>query len=189
MPRYVTAVSRSDPVDGWRARRANGGVVIDVQSGAVVLGGLSMPHSPRMYQGKLWLLNSGTGELGWIERGPGAEDARFRVLAFCPGFGRGLAFHGRHAFVGLSKPRHERFEGLALDRSLAEADSEPWCGLQIIDLYTGACVHWFRIDGSVAELYDLGVVPDVVRPVALGFTTDAILNLITHDPLKTDGIA
>jgi uncharacterized protein (TIGR03032 family) len=112
-PRYVTAVSRSDTVDGWRDRRANGGIVIDVQSGAVVLGGLSMPHSPRMYNGRLWLLNSGTGEIGWIERGPLAEDARFRALAFCPGFVRGLAFHGRHAFVGLSKPRHERFEGLA----------------------------------------------------------------------------
>lgn len=189
VPRYVTAVSRSDTVDGWRDRRADGGVVIDVQSGAVVLGGLSMPHSPRMYRGRLWLLNSGTGEIGWIERGPLAEDARFRVLAFCPGFVRGLAFHGRYAFVGLSKPRHERFEGLALDRRLAEADSEPWCGLQIIDLDTGACVHWFRIDGSVAELYDLGVVPDVVRPMALGFATNEILDLITHDPLATGGSA
>lgn len=189
VPRYVTAVSRSDTVDGWRDRRANGGIVIDVQSGAVVLGGLSMPHSPRMYRGRLWLLNSGTGEIGWIERGALAEDGRFRVLAFCPGFVRGLAFHGRYALVGLSKPRYERFEGLALDRRLAEADSEPWCGVQIIDLDTGACVHWFRIDGSVTELYDLGVVPDVVRPMALGFTTDEILNLITHDPFKTEGSA
>lgn len=189
VPRYVTAVSRSDTVDGWRDRRANGGIVIDVPSGAVVLGGLSMPHSPRVYRGRLWLLNSGTGEIGWIERGALAEDGRFQVLAFCPGFVRGLAFHGKYAFVGLSKPRYERFEGLPLDRRLAEADSEPWCGVQIIDLDTGACVHWFRIDGSVTELYDLGVVPDAVRPMALGFTTDEILNLITHDPLETDGSA
>ncbi|HCL62476.1 MAG TPA: hypothetical protein DIC31_08370, partial [Rhizobiales bacterium] len=33
------------------------------------------------------------------------------------------------------------------------------------------CVHWFRIDGPVGELYDLGVVPGVVRPMALGFAT------------------
>jgi hypothetical protein len=39
------------------------------------------------------------------------------------------------------------------------------------------------------ELYDLGVVPDVVRPMALGFATDEVLNLITHDPLNTDGSA
>jgi uncharacterized protein (TIGR03032 family) len=183
VPRYVTAVSKSDTVDGWRDRRSDGGIVVDVRSGEIVIGGLSMPHSPRLYRGRLWVLNSGTGEIGWVERGSSAEGATFHVLAFCPGFVRGLAFHGNHAFVGLSKPRYDRFEGLALDRRLAQADSEPWCGMQVIDLDTGACEHWFRIDGPVAELYDLGVVPGVVRPMALGFATNEILGLITHDPL------
>jgi uncharacterized protein (TIGR03032 family) len=188
MPRYVTAVSKSDTIDGWRDRRADGGIVVDVQTGEIVIGGLSMPHSPRLYRDRLWVLNSGSGEIGWIERGASAEDAKFHVLAFCPGFVRGLAFHGKHAFVGLSKPRYERFEGLALDKKLADADSEPWCGVQVIDLDTGACVHWFRIDGPVAELYDLGVVPGVVRPMALGFATNEILGLITHDPLERGGL-
>lgn len=183
VPRYVTAVSKSDTVDGWRDRRSDGGIVVDVRSGEIVIGGLSMPHSPRLHRGKLWVLNSGTGEIGWVERGSSAEGATFHVLAFCPGFVRGLAFHGKYAFVGLSKPRYDRFEGLALDRKLAEADSEPWCGMQVIDLDTGACEHWFRIDGPVAELYDLGVVPGVVRPMAIGFATNEILGLITHDPL------
>ena len=77
VPRYVTAVSRSDTIDGWRDRRADGGVVIDVQTGEIVIGGLSMPHSPRLYRGRLWLLNSGTGELGWIE--PGCQGRRRQV--------------------------------------------------------------------------------------------------------------
>ena len=96
--------------------------------------------------------------------------------------------HNCACFVGLSKPRYERFEGLALDKKLAETDSEPWCGIQVIDLDTGACVHWFRIDGPVGELYDLGVVPGVVRPMALGFATNEVLGLITHDPLEQGGI-
>jgi hypothetical protein len=91
--------------------------------------------------------------------------------------------------VGLSKPRYDRFEGLALDRKLAEADSEPWCGMQVIDLDTGACEHWFRIDGPVSELYDLAVVPGVIRPMAVGFVNDEILNLITHDPFDSRGLA
>jgi uncharacterized protein (TIGR03032 family) len=49
----VTAVSQSDVVDGWRDHRTGGGVVIDVQSNEIVARGLSMPHSPRWYQGKL----------------------------------------------------------------------------------------------------------------------------------------
>jgi uncharacterized protein (TIGR03032 family) len=154
-----------------------------VQTGEIVIGGLSMPHSPRIYRDRLWLLNSGTGELGWIEPGAGGAAAKFHALAFCPGFLRGLAFHGDHAFVGLSKPRYQRFEGLALDQKLADADSEPWCGVQVIDLKTGACVHWFRLDGAVAELYDLAIVPGAMRPMALGFASNEILGLITHDPL------
>ena len=66
MPRYITAVSKSDTIDGWRDRRADGGIVVDVQSGEIVITGLSMPHSPRLYRGRLWVLNSGTGELRWI---------------------------------------------------------------------------------------------------------------------------
>jgi uncharacterized protein (TIGR03032 family) len=182
-PRYVTAVSKSDTIDGWRDRRFDGGIVMDVATGEIVIGGLSMPHSPRLYRGKLWLLNSGTGEIGWIERGPSAGESHFRPLAFCPGFTRGLAFHGRFAFVGLSKPRYHRFEGLALDARLAETDSEPWCGVQVIELETGTCAHWFRIDGAVAELYDLAIVPGVTRPMALGFASNEILGLITHEPL------
>ena len=66
-PRYVTAVSRSDTIDGWRDRRDNGGIVIDVESNEIICTGLSMPHSPRMHNGELWLLNSGTGELGVVK--------------------------------------------------------------------------------------------------------------------------
>lgn len=179
--RFVTAVSRSDTIDGWRDRRAHGGVVVDVQSGEVVVDGLSMPHSPRMHRGKLWLLNSGTGELGWIEPARAARSAQFHAVAFCPGFARGLAFFDDYAFVGLSKPRYQRFEGLELDRKLAEADSEPWCGVQVIDLRGGTCAHWFRIDGSVTELYDVAVVPGNVRPMAIGFANNEIMEFITHE--------
>jgi len=183
VPRYVTAVSKSDTIDGWRDRRFDGGIVIDVATGEIVIGGLSMPHSPRVYGGKLWVLNSGTGELGWIERAEKAQDAKFQVVAFCPGFVRGLSFHGKFALVGLSKPRYERFEGLALDKKLADADSEPWCGVQVIDLDSGACVHWFRVDGPVGELYDVAVVPGVMRAMSLSFASNEVMGLITHDPL------
>jgi uncharacterized protein (TIGR03032 family) len=58
-PKYVTALGETDVVGGWRARKATGGVLMDVESGAVLLRGLSMPHSPRWHHGRLWLLNSG----------------------------------------------------------------------------------------------------------------------------------
>lgn len=181
-PAYVTAVSKSNTIDGWRDRRADGGVVIDVRQDKIVCEGLSMPHSPRLYNGELWMLNSGTGELGVVTGlGKGKAKARFEPRAFCPGFLRGLSIHGNLAFVGLSKPRYKRFEGLALDGKLAEADSEPWCGVQVIDLKTGNCVDWFRIDGAVAELYDVEVLPGVACPMSVSPNSGDLAALITYE--------
>jgi uncharacterized protein (TIGR03032 family) len=179
-PRYVTAVSKSNTIDGWRDRRSDGGILIDVASHKIMLEGLSMPHSPRVHDGKLYLLNSGTGELGRVEKDAAGKLA-FKPIAFCPGFVRGLAFHGKYAFVGLSKPRYQRFEGLALDARLKAADSEAWCGVQIIDLEDGTCVEWLRIDGAIGELYDVGVLPGVATPMALGFANADVVTLITHE--------
>jgi uncharacterized protein (TIGR03032 family) len=181
-PAYVTAISKSNTVDGWRDRRNGGGVVIDVASNKVICEGLSMPHSPRWYKGQLWVLNSGTGELGVIE---GLEHGmgHFVPHVFCPGFLRGLAFHKGYAFVGLSKPRYKRFEGLPLDHKLKDMDSEPWCGLQIIDLAKGSCVDWFRIDGAISELYDVEILPGIQTPMAVSPGSPEAANLVTwHKP-------
>ena len=168
-PRYVTAVSRSDVADGWRDRRADGGIVMDVRSGAVVAEGLSMPHSPRLHEGRLWLLNSGEGQLGFI------DDDRFQPVAFCPGYARGLAFIGNHALVGLSLARENRtFAGLPLDEALQARDSDPRCGLAVFDLTSGDMTAWVRIEGVVRELYDVAVLPNVRRPALIGFKSDEV---------------
>jgi len=181
-PAFVTAVSRSDVIDGWRDRRTEGGVVIDVDSGEVVCDGLSMPHSPRLHNGELWVLNSGAGELGVVVFDQEGAKGRFEPRAFCPGFLRGLAFIGKYAFVGLSKPRYKRFEGLALDQRLTDADAEPWCGVQVIDVEKRACVDWLRIDGTVAELYDVTVIPGFACPMAVSPGTGDAASLLTLPP-------
>jgi uncharacterized protein (TIGR03032 family) len=181
---FVTAVSRSDVIDGWRDRRADGGVVIDVRTGEVVCAGLSMPHSPRLHQGVLWVLNSGTGELGTVARRLGGS-GRFEPRAFCPGFARGLGLFGRYAFVGLSRPRYQRFEGLALDARLRQLDAEPWCGVQIIDLETGGCVDWLRIDGAIDELYDVAVIPGVACAMAVTPGSPEAASLVTLAPVAS----
>lgn len=161
---YVTGMARSCKVNGWRRHRVDGGFIMDVQSNRVVAEGLSMPHSPRVHDGELWVCNSGTGELGVVDR----QHGRFLPFAFFPGFIRGLAFHGNYAFVGLSRPRHARFDGLPLHARLAEDDLTPWTGIQIIDTTTAETVAWFRIEGPVSELYDVAVLPGVGCAVANG---------------------
>lgn len=177
-PRYATAVSRADVADGWRERRADGGVVIDVQTGEVVAHGLSMPHSPRLHDGRLWVLNSGAGEFGTIDPGAG----RFEPMAFCPGYARGLAFVDGYALVGLSLARDNRtFSGLPLDEALTRREAQARCGLLVIDLATGDVVEWVRIEGVVRELFDVAVLPGVANPAMIGFKTDEILRVISID--------
>jgi len=174
--RYVTAVSRSDVADGWRDRRSDGGVVIDVGSGEIVAQGLSMPHSPRLYRGRLWLLNSGSGEFGYVE----LDTGRFEAVAFCPGYARGLGFAGDRAIIGLSRPRENRtFAGLALDDALRMRDTEPRCGLIIVNLESGDITDWVRIEGVVQELYDVAVIPRVRRPSLIGFKGNEIRYVIS----------
>jgi uncharacterized protein (TIGR03032 family) len=176
-PAYVTATSRSDVVSGWRDRRAEGGCVIDVASDAIVTEKLSMPHSPRWFADRLWVLNSGTGHLGTIDLATGAFEPR----VFCPGFLRGLAFHNNHAIVGLSLPREGTFAGLALDEELKKRDADPWCGVQIVDLGSGDIVEWIRLEGGVSELFDVAVLPGVRWPVATGFLNEEIHKLYTFE--------
>jgi uncharacterized protein (TIGR03032 family) len=175
-PRYVTAVSTTDVHEGWREHRRDGGVVIDVPSGEIVARGLSMPHSPRLHRGKLYVINSGAGEFGSIDLATG----KFETIAFCPGYARGLAFIGDYAVIGLSGCRENRtFQGLPLDDALAAKNVQPRCGLQVVDLRSGDVAHSLTIEGIVRELYDVAILPNVVRPSALGFKTDEIRRTIT----------
>jgi uncharacterized protein (TIGR03032 family) len=177
-PRYVTLVANSDVADGWRDRRADGGMLIDVASNEVLLQGLSMPHSPRLHEGRVWLLNSGTGEIGFLDRAA----KKFQGIAFCPGYARGLTFVGPYAIVGLSLARENRtFQGLPLDGALAARGAEPRCGLLVIDTRNGDTVEWLRIEGVVGELFDVAALPGIRNPAAIGFVTDEVRRVIAID--------
>lgn len=181
-PRYVSAVSQSDVADGWRDRRQDGGCVIDLDSNEVIAGGLSMPHSPRVHNDQLWVLNSGSGEFGRIDR----TTSKFEPLTFCPGYLRGMSFVDDFAVVGLSKPRDNKtFTDLALDDQLRNRDAEARCGLYVIDLRTNDVVHWLRIEGIVAELYDVVALRGVKRPMLLGFKTDEIRRTLSVGESET----
>ena len=177
-PKYVTAVSRSDIVNGWRERRADGGIIIDVADDRIVSEGLSMPHSPRLHEDKLYVLDSGRGFLAEVDIAGGKR----RDIAFCPGFLRGLAIHNGHALVTVSKAREGSFTGLALEEELKGRDAEAWCGVLIIDLATGDIVEWLRFNSFINELFDIVAMPGVRCPMALGPAGAEIQQTISFDP-------
>ncbi|MBK1710730.1 MULTISPECIES: TIGR03032 family protein [Marichromatium] len=172
-PTWMTACSRTDTAAGWRHHRHDGGCVLHLPSNTVAATGLSMPHSPRWYRDRLWLLDSGNGALGYLDEG------RFEPVADCPGFARGLAFHGDFALVGLSRLRERSFGGLALEQRLAADGRRAQCGLAVIDLVHGQVLEWLRFDSVIEELFDLVVIPEARQPRALGLQDDTIERLVS----------
>ncbi|MEM8812196.1 MAG: TIGR03032 family protein [Pseudomonadota bacterium] len=178
-PGYVTAVAESDTFDGWRFQRDGGGIVFDVRNDEIVCRDLSMPHSPRWHDGKLWLHNSGAGQFGFLDADKGA----FEPVCFCPGYLRGLTFIDRYAIMGLSKPRHDKtFSGLPLDAALWSRKMEARCGLYVVDLHTGDVAHSVTLEGAITELYDVGVISGTGQPTILGPKSPELKTTISIGP-------
>ena len=151
-PAYVTCLGATDAPDGWRVNKVDGGLLLDVASGETIARGLSMPHSPRYYAGKLWILESGHGRLSTVDVATGQTT----TVAEMPGFTRGIDFHGPYAFIGLSQVRETAvFNGLAI----CAPGRERQCGIWVVDIRSGATVAFLRFSGSVQEIFAIQVLP------------------------------
>ena len=152
VPRYVTALGETDTAAGWRDHKARGGVLIDVPSGEFISRGLSMPHSPRWYQGQLWIAESGDGSLGTVDLATG----RYEPVCKLPGFTRGIDFVGPYALVGISQVRESAiFSGIPITERLQERI----CGVSVVDLRSGHEVGFVRFQDAVQEIFAVQVVP------------------------------
>jgi len=154
--RYVTALGETDVEGGWRENKGTGGILIDFDSGEIVARGLSMPHSPRFYRDRLWILESGKGEFGYLDLGTG----RVETVAQLPGFTRGLAFAGPFALIGLSQVRESVFTGLPLMARLKERA----CGVWVVDIRNGRTVGMLRFEDLVQEIFDVQILPGLRFP-------------------------
>ena len=166
-PKYVTALGITDTAGGWRENKAGGGVLIDVESNEVVCRGLSMPHSPRWYQDKLWVLESGNGTLATVD----PETGQLETVAELPGFTRGLDFLGPYAFVGLSQVRESAvFSGI----SLTERVSERNCGVWVVDIRSGQVVAFLKFEDAVQEVFAVSILQGVRFPDVLDAGAKAV---------------
>ncbi len=175
-PRYVTALGETDSAEGWRENKADGGIIVDVRSGKTLTKGLSMPHSPRLYAGKLWVLESGTGSLLVVDETTGKTQ---EVIKFA-GFLRGLSFFKEFAFIGLCKAREKKhFGNLPIEDEFGEFE----CGVSIVDLNSMQQVGFIHFQSGIEELFDIVVMPDMISPHLVGFEEDTIGQVKIFPPL------
>ena len=158
-PKYVTALGTSNIEKGWRTNIQQGGVLIDVPSKEICVEGLAMPHSPRLFNGKLYVLCSATGEVICAD----PDTGKYEVITKLQGFVRGMCRQGDFIFVGLSKLR----KNSSTFRDLPIARTSMFCGISVIHLPTGNQVGFIKYENSVEEIYDVQFLPGLKRPAIL----------------------
>ncbi len=153
---YATAFAPSDEPCGWREARFTTGVLMEVPSGKLAFEGLCMPHSPRIFDGQLHVLDSGTGRVLRVD--PQRRTAQ--PLVELPGFTRGLDRLGDVLFVGLSRirarpnsappPIAAKYDGLV-------------CGVAAVDRRQGRILGSIKFDETYDEIFDVKVLPNFRR--------------------------
>lgn len=157
---YVTAFSDTDVKDGWRTNKLQGGVLVDVPNNKIILRNLPMPHSPRLYQGDLYVLLSASEKLVKID----VESGSYTTIAKIDGFIRGLSFVDNYAVIGVSKLRKTHtFADLPIARKKLSA------GVVIVDLTSGDIVGEIKYGSDVDEIYDVQVLHGIRRANIMNF--------------------
>ena len=179
-PKYVTALGETDVIGGWRNNKANGGVVIDVSSNEIISRGLSMPHSPRWYGDRLWVLESGQGSISICDHATG----KMQTVTNLPGFTRGLDFYGSLAFIGLSQVRETAvFSDLPLTKRL----DKRICGVWVVNIETGQTVAFLKFEDAVQEIFAVSVLPNIGFPEIIDWDEKLIASsYILPDEALTD---
>lgn len=164
-PKYATSFNQGNTAQSWRDTILETGTLYDVESNEIILDNLAMPHSPKMINGELYLLQSATGDL--IKVNPTAKTSE-TIYTF-KGFVRGMAYHSDYLFVGLSKLR----KNSSTFAKLPFVDQAQEAGIVIIHLPTRSLVAQISYQTSVDEIYEIQILPNKLRP--------NILNTMTAD--------
>ena len=160
-PLLVTTMSTTDSAHGWRPQKATTGCLLDVATGEAIASGFAMPHSPRFYQDRIWVLDSGRGQLVAVD----SRTGKWVTVSAQPGYTRGLDFAGPFAFLGLSKVRETAtFGGVPI----AAHPESLKCGVAVVDLRTGAHVAHFEFLSGVDEIFDVRVLATARHPLLSG---------------------
>ena len=182
-PKFVTAAAQTNTAAGWKQAGLEQGVVIDVPTNEVVASGLQRPYCPRFYQGRLWLLESGSGYLGYVDLSSG----QFHQVAFLPGCVRSVDFVNHYAIVGVS--RLHTLEDNVVSNLLSHASQrhgrQLCCGLFIIDLNSGETVGHLTFDKVIDEITSVAVLKDVKHAAIVGPQSEEMNRIITiAEPLR-----
>ena len=159
-PKYATTFNRENSLDSWSEGRPDNGTLYDVETNKILAEGMIMPHSPRVYDGHVYVCESGLGVVWKID--PKTRE-KTQVLKF-QGFPRGMTFYGNLMLVGTSQIRAS---DIRKPIPLSKEYEETYAGVWMIDMNTMETVAYVRFDGDVDQIYDVAVIPGGTMPELL----------------------
>lgn len=164
-PAFVTALGKGDTQQSWRENITQGGILMNVTTNEIVCDSLAMPHSPRWYKNKLYILLSANGSLICLDTQTGKHETILQFNSFV----RGMSIYKDIAFIGVSKMREssKTFQKLDILQQTKNA------GVLAVHLPSAKILGMLAYQNSVEEIYDIQVLPNFKRP--------GILNTLTED--------
>ena len=159
-PKYVTTFNMEDSKDSWSEGRIDYGTLIDIDTDEILIEGMIMPHSPKVYKDEIYVCESGLGVV-WKYNPKTKEKREFVKLQ---GFTRGVYFYGGLMFVGTSKVRASEIKNPTPISTMYE---ETYSGIWIINLEDGSEVGHIKFEGDVDQIYDIAVIPGATMPELL----------------------
>ena len=163
-PKYATAFNSGNTTQSWRDKVTESGIIIDVETNAIIAKGLAMPHTPRIFNDQLYVLLSATGELAKVN----TEDGTYKVIVQIDGFVRGMSLHKNYLFIGLSKLR----KNSSTFGKLPFAEKANEAGIVVVHLPTKSIAGKLTYLTSLDEIYDIHILANKIRPNILNTLTD-----------------
>jgi uncharacterized protein (TIGR03032 family) len=171
VPQYISALGGGDTPQSWRENIKQGGIIMDIPNNEIIAQGLSMPHTPRLWNDELYVLLSAAEKL--VKVNP--KSGTYETVAHIGGFARGMAKHGDFVFIGTSKLR----KNSSTFKHLDIADKANHAGITVIHLPTGNKVAQLIFQMTVDEIYDIQILPNCIRPNILNTYTNTHINALS----------
>ncbi|MBR9861241.1 TIGR03032 family protein [bacterium] len=157
---YVTALGSGNEKGSWRDGITTSGILMSIPENKILLDNLSMPHSPKIVDNDIYLLESAKGELVRINR----DTLQKETVVKINGMVRGLSIIGHTAFIGISKVREKSSTFTKLDDHVKAEHA----AIYAIDLYSGMILGQLTFTSAIEEIYDIQCIPNTNKVGILG---------------------
>jgi uncharacterized protein (TIGR03032 family) len=135
------------------------GLIMDIETGEVILSNLAMPHSPTVFDNKLYYLLSATGDVMCYDL---QSNENLRLANFNT-FVRGMEVIDDFIVLGMSKIR----EGSHFFTELPVNQEDSFCGLRILDRISGRELAGLTYTKRIQEIFAVRLAKGVISPAIL----------------------